>query len=585
MPAAALALVPYPRAVRPLAGAPFRLSPGVVPTGPAEAVAALVDAVAARTGIRISPAPEADPGSAPADPASAAADPASAPADPASDPEAQRRRSGAPRRDTAADGGVSATIPAVVSGIRLAVMGRGAPEAYRIRVDATEVWIEGADAAGLGHGIHTLVQLLIRDGDAWTVPAIEIEDAPRFAHRGLMLDVARHFFPVDAVVRLIDHAAALKLNVLHLHLSDDQGWRLALSSRPELAARASGTSVGGDPGGCYTAADYRTITAYAARHHMTVIPEIDGPGHTHAVGLAYPELAAEPTVTDDVLDAVHTFGGGVPTPGEPYTGLAVGFSSLRIGTPEVDAFLTDVFTELAALTPGPYLHVGGDEALGTSDVDYAAYIATVTGLVAGLGKIPIAWHEAGSAASPGTVGQYWGFARAAADRGTAAADRDTDTDTGTAGTHTDTADRDSAGDKLRAFVRGGGRVILSPADTVYLDMKPRPDAPLGLAWANGPTSVERSYRWEPTMVVPGIAERDILGVEAALWTETIRTEADIEAMVFPRLASAAEIAWSPAEGPERTWPSFRDRVAGLGHAWDAAGIGFDRAPEVPWRGE
>lgn len=504
MPAAALPLVPYPRTVRPKNGAPFRLTPDAAVTGPADAVADLIEAIAARTGIRLTARADAR--------------------------------------------------------INLDVDGHGAPESYRLRVDERAVRITGADAAGLAHGIRTLVQLLAAGNAGWTLPAIQIEDAPRFTHRGLMLDVARHFFPVEVVTRLIDHAAALKLNVLHLHLSDDQGWRLALSSRPELVERAAGTSVGGDPGGHYTAADYRAIIAHATRRHMTVIPEFDGPGHTHAVGLAYPELAAAPTITPGVLDAVREFGGGTPAAGTPYTGIAVGFSSLRIGTPEVAAFLADVFGELATMTPGPYLHIGGDEAHGTADADYAAYIAEVTRLVTDLGKVPVAWHEAGAAAAPGTIGQYWGFVHDV---------------TGTAEAAETTA-------RLRGFVRGGERVILSPADAVYLDMKPRADSPLGLTWANGPTSVERSYRWEPSRAVPGVRESDILGVEAALWTETIRTREDVDAMVFPRLASAAEIGWSPAEAPERTWDGFRTRLAGLGPGWTAAGIGFDRSPEIPW---
>lgn len=406
----------------------------------------------------------------------------------------------------------------------------GAPESYRLRADADGVLIEGADAAGLAHGIRTLAQLAHREADHWVVPAVEIDDAPRFAHRGLLLDVARHFFPVDVVCRVIDRIAAYKLNVLHLHLSDDQGWRLELASRPELAARAGRTAVGGDPGGYYTADDYRALLAHAASRHVTVIPELDGPGHTHAVGLAYPALVADPVITREVRETVEAFGGGLPAPGEPYTGLAVGFSSLRIGDGAVETFLDDVFGELAALTPGPYLHIGGDEALGTPPEAYAAYVRGVTERVQRLGKTPIAWHEAGAAASPGTVGQYWGLRHPV----------------------------DGSDERLRAFVRAGGRVILSPADAAYLDMKPDADSALGLVWADGPTSLEDAYAWDPATLVDGVAESDVLGVEAALWTETIRTEDDIETMLFPRLLATAEIAWTPAGA--RSWPSFAART-------------------------
>ncbi|MDQ1131294.1 family 20 glycosylhydrolase [Microbacterium sp. SORGH_AS_0888] len=442
-------------------------------------------------------------------------------------PRAVRRLSGGPARLP-----VTASSPDVPEAVLRRVSG-GRPESYRLRSDARGVTIEGVDAAGLAHGARTLAQLARREGEEWVVPAVEIDDAPRFSHRGLLLDVARHFFGVDVVCRVIDAIAACKLNVLHLHLSDDQGWRLAMTSRPDLAARASGSAIGGDPGGCYTAEDYRAILAHAASRQVTVVPEIDGPGHTHAVGLAYPELLAEPVVTDEVRAAVDAYGGGLPVTGVPYTGLAVGFSSLRIGDPAVEAFLDDVFGELAALTPGPYVHVGGDEALGTRPEAYAAYLRGVTERVRRLGKTPIAWHEAGGVAAPGTVGQYWGFRTPI----------------------------DDAGERARAFVRAGGRVILSPADAVYLDMKPDADSRLGLVWANGPTSLADAYDWDPATLIEGIGEADVLGVEAALWTETIRTEGDIEQMLWPRLYAAAEIAWTPAE--ERDVRGFTARVEAL----------------------
>ncbi|WP_159502246.1 family 20 glycosylhydrolase [Microbacterium sp. 18062] len=504
-----LGVVPLPCSLERRAGR-LAVTPELAVRGDADGAAAVTDVVAARTGIRL--------------------------------PAAQKRASEDDGRAT----------------VSLRLAPGGAPESYRLVSGPDGVEIDAPDGAGLFYAAQTLGQLLTRDPDGagWHVPSVEITDAPRFAHRGLMLDVARHFFPVEVVERLIDRAAALKLNVLHLHLSDDQGWRLALASRPELAARGSATSALGDPGGHYCADDFRRIVAHATARHMTVVPELDVPGHTHAVGLAHPELAADPVVTDEVLETVAAFGGGVPTRGEPYTGFAVGFSSLRIHEEATYDFLADVFGELAALTPGPYLHLGGDEALGTPPADFASFLTRATAIVADLGKIPIAWHEAGAvdALAPGTIGQYWGFV----------------------------SPIDRTDDDARAFVARGGRLILSPADAIYLDMKVDAATPLGLTWASGPTSVERSYSWEPTEIVAGVAESDILGVEAALWTETIATEADIEAMVFPRIASAAEIAWSPASGPERTWEAFRLRLAALGSAWDDVGIRFTRAAGVPW---
>ncbi|CAL4860653.1 family 20 glycosylhydrolase [Microbacterium sp. MM2322] len=433
--------------------------------------------------------------------------------------------------------------------IVLAVTDGGPAESYRLEVSATGIRITGADAAGLFYGVQTLGQLVRRDGERWVVPSVRIDDAPRFAYRGVMLDVARHFHDVATVRAYVDRAASLKLNVLHLHLSDDQGWRLELRSRPALTARGSTTAVDGAPGGFYTQGDYRAIVDYAASRHLTVVPEFDMPGHTHAVGLAYPDLAEAP-VTDVITE------GSTPVAGEAYTGTAVGFSSLRVHDEATYAFVRDVFGELSELTPGPWLHFGGDESLGTAPEDFALFVARASAIIADLGKTPMAWHEAGAVArlAPGTVGQYWGFV----------------TPTDAAPHHT------------RAIAERGGRVVLSPADAIYLDMKPTADSPLGLTWANGATSLERAYAWEPSAVIAGLPEDAILGVEAPLWTETVATLADIDALAFPRIAAAAEIAWSPADGTERTWESFRTRVGGLGPLWTTLGIRFPALEEVPW---
>lgn len=444
------------------------------------------------------------------------------------------------------------------AGIHLSITPGGEPESYVLASSEAGITVTGADPAGLFYGVQTAAQLLERGRRDGVVPAVTIRDRPRFAYRGVMLDVARHFHPVDTVLAFIDRAASLKFNHLHLHLTDDQGWRLQSAARPLLTEQASSTSAFGDPGGFYTHDDFRRIVDHAAARHMTVVPEIDLPGHTHAVSLAYPELSEPPVISASVLETIDQFGGGVPAGGAPYTGIAVGFSSLRIHEEATYAFLDDVLRELAELTPGPYLHIGGDEALGTPAADYAAFLSRVTAMVAALGKTPIAWHEAGAAPGlhPSTVGQYWGFV-----------------------TPTDGMD-----DKTRTFVRNGARVILSPADAVYLDMKFDAASALGLTWARGVTSLERSYEWDPAAVVEGISDADILGVEAPLWTETVRDLDAIDALAFPRIAAAAEAAWSPPLGrsPDRTWESFRARVGGLGTFWRAHGIAFTPLPGVDW---
>ena len=466
------------------------------------------------------------------------------------------------RRLIAARTGIHLPPPTPADGgrrqIRLSLDHDGPAESYRLRSDVDAVHVAGADAAGLFYGVQTLAQAITADASGWGVPEMEIEDAPRFAYRGVMLDVARHFLDVATVCGYIDRAAGLKFNVLHLHLTDDQGWRIEMHSRRRLTERAATSSVGADGGGFYTHDDYHAIVAYASRRHMVVVPEIDGPSHTHAVSLAYPELCAPPVISAQLQQQAEQDGTDLPVSGVAYEGIGVGFSSLRIRDEQTYTFLADVLTELAALTPGPYLHIGGDEALGTDADDYDHYIERVSRLVVETGKTAIAWHEAGVSGrvAEGTVGQYWGFV----------------------------SPTDGMDEKTRGFVRRGGRVILSPADAIYLDMKFDPDSPLGLTWARGVTSARRAYEWEPTAVIDGIDETQILGVEAPLWSETARTPADIDALAFPRIAAAAEAAWSPAweSLPLRTWESFRSRVGGLGPLWTALGIRFTALPEIEW---
>mgnify|MGYP003429486333 FL=1 len=423
-------------------------------------------------------------------------------------------------------------------------------EGYRLAV-GDGVRIEASTPAGLFYGVQSLRQLTGANG---AVPATTVTDAPRFAYRGVMLDVARYFHGLDTVKAYIDRASALKLNTLHLHLSDDQGWRIQIDAYPRLTELASGSDMAGGEGGFFTKADYREIVEHAAARHMIIVPEIDTPGHTHAVSLAYPELVEEPVILDYMSpDDV----GGIPVSGTPYTGGTVGFSSLKSDEERTYDFLTAVFAELAEMTPGPYLHLGGDEALGTAPADFVKFVTRAAAIVAATGKTPMAWHEAGAASElpAGTVGQYWNYR----------------------------TPQDGHAAKAVSFVEQGGKLVFSPADAIYLDMKYDEATPLGLSWA-GLTSVATSYDWDPATVFPGIGDADILGVEAPMWSETLRSLADIDAMAFPRIASAAEIAWSPAAGAsaQRTWESFRSRVGALGPHWSALGIAFSPRDDIAW---
>ncbi len=406
-------------------------------------------------------------------------------------------------------------------------------EGYVLRITPEQVTLTAHQPAGLFWGVQTLRQLLppaieraSPQPGPWAIPTGEIRDSPRFVWRGVMLDVARHFFSVDEVKRYMDLAAAYKINRFHLHLSDDQGWRLMINAWPNLTEHGGSTEVGGGPGGYYTQAEYADLVAYAQARYMIVIPEIDLPGHTNAALASYPELNC-----DDQAPKL-------------YTGTTVGFSSLCVDKEITYEFLEDVIGEIAALTPGPYIHIGGDEAAATAVPDYIRFIERVEEMVAAHGKQMIGWEEVTRAElREDSVVQLWN------------------------------------NELARSVVERGGPVILSPSSKTYLDMKYDAFSPLGLEWA-GLIEVETGYAWDPINILPGVLEENVLGVEAPLWSETLEDIKDIEFMAFPRLPGHAEIGWSPAEG--RSWEEYRLRLAAHGPRFEAMEINFYRSPQVPW---
>lgn len=404
-------------------------------------------------------------------------------------------------------------------------------EGYDLRVSPDAVHLTAFQPAGLVRGTQSIRQLLphtiehrMPQPGPWLIPAMTIRDYPRFAWRGMMLDVARHFFTVAEVKRCIDLAAFYKLNRFHLHLTDDQGWRLEIKSWPELVRTGGRTQVGGGPGGYYTQEEYAELVAYAQDRCITLVPEIDVPGHTNAALAAYPELNCD---------------GRSP---ELYTGVEVGFSTLCLEREVVYRFMDDVIGEVAALTPGPYLHIGGDEAHSTKLEVYRPFIARVLEIVAAHGKTAVGWEEIGQATlRPGTLAQHW-----------------------------------ASGHILKA-VEQGAMAILSPSTHAYLDMKYDETTPIGLTWA-GTIDVRVAYEWDPANLLPGISEADLAGIESPLWTETVETWDDITFMTLPRLAGHAEIGWSPAAG--RHWEEYRNRLAEHHHRWDATGLKYYRARGV-----
>ncbi|MFE5023707.1 beta-N-acetylhexosaminidase [Streptomyces sp. NPDC056656] len=429
-------------------------------------------------------------------------------------------------------------------GIRLELSSRAqdlGAEGYRLVSGRGSVTITAHKAAGLFHGVQTLRQQLpakveksSEQAGPWLVAGGTIEDSPRYGYRGAMLDVSRHFFGVDKVKRYIDELALYKVNKLHLHLSDDQGWRIAIDSWPKLATYGGSTQVGGGQGGYFTKAQYKEIVQYAASRYLEVIPEIDMPGHTNAALASYAELNCD----------------GVAPP--LYTGTNVGFSSLCVNKDRTYDFVDDVIRELAAITPGKYLHIGGDEAHSTSHEDYVTFMDKVQPIVAKYGKTVIGWHQlTGATPAKGALAQYWGL------DGTSAAEKA----------------------QVAAAAQKGTGIVMSPADRLYLDMKYNKDTPLGLAWA-GYVEVQRSYDWNPGSYLPGVPASAVQGVEAPLWSETLSTSAQVEYMAFPRLPGVAELGWSPEATHD--WNTYKVRLAAQGPRWDALGIGYYKSTQVPW---
>ena len=418
-------------------------------------------------------------------------------------------------------------------------------EGYELLISADSIRLAAAAPAGLFHGVQTLRQLLPhgieaqlsaqRTATAWTVSPGRITDRPRFAWRGAMLDVARHFFTVDEVQQYIDVMALYKLNMLHLHLADDQGWRVQIDSWPRLTTVGGSTQVGGGAGGFYTKQDYAALVRYASDRFITIVPEIDMPGHTNAAIAAYPELGcSKPT---------PGLGGGTQAPGL-YTGTQVGWSTFCPDSEVTYRFVDDVLRELALMTPGPYLHIGGDEVHALPPAQYVHFVERVQDIVYKYGKTMVGWEEVGHARLRATsLAQQW------------------------------------KSDSISPAVRQGALLIMSPATKAYLDMKYTPATELGLDWS-GFVELRTAYDWNPATYMKGVSEQAITGVEAALWTETVQNMTAAQYLVMPRLPAIAEVAWSPQSA--REWESFRTRLAAHAARWRLIGINYYASPQVAW---
>ena len=403
-------------------------------------------------------------------------------------------------------------------------------ESYELDIKKKQISIRASNDSGFFRALTTLDQIIrfqkLRSVLEF-IPTGLIKDAPRYSYRGAMLDVSRHFFTVEEVKRYIDLLALYKINYLHLHLSDDQGWRIEVKSWPNLTQHGGSTEVGGGVGGFYTQEDYKDLIAYAENRFITIIPEIDIPGHTNAALASYPELNCD---------------GKSPA---LYTGTEVGFSSLCVDIEITFQFIDDVIREISEITPGDYFHIGGDESHATKEEEYNVFINKTQDIVEKYGKKVIGWDEIQSSEiKPNTIAQYW-------------------------------ADSENA----LGAIKKGAHVLMSPAKFAYLDMQYDSLSPYGLHWASY-ISVKRGYDWNPDELVTGITKENIIGIEAPLWSETISNFEELSYLAFPRLLGYAEIGWSKNE--QRKWETYQSRLIKHGVLLDSLSINYYKSPDISW---
>ncbi|GLZ32771.1 beta-N-acetylhexosaminidase [Lentzea sp. NBRC 105346] len=419
----------------------------------------------------------------------------------------------------------------------------GPPQGYRLTVSPGGTVIEASDEAGEFYAYQTIRQLI--GPDAFRVASIDrtptmlpvctIEDYPRFPWRGCMIDVARHFVPKHDLLRYVDLLSVHKLNVLHLHLTDDQGWRFEVKRYPKLTSvggwrsssrygdRRSGGRTGRPHGGFYTQDDLREIFEYARQRHVLVIPEIDVPGHSQAAIAAYPALG------------VHG--------GDVWTDWGVNERVLNTEESTVD-FYRNVFDELIDVFPSEVIGIGGDEAPGHD----GSFVRQIAQHLVRRGRRPYGWDEI-VAAGPlpaGTIVASW---------------------------------RGISGGVTAA--RDGHDVVMCPEEFVYLDYRQssREDEPIPVGTV---TTVEDVYGWEPMPAsLTGAEPGRVLGAQANLWTEHLDSPRRLDYAAFPRLAAFAEVVWSPREKD----PGFLDRLAAH-HLprLDALGVEYrPLAGPLPWQ--
>ena len=416
-------------------------------------------------------------------------------------------------------------------------------EGYLLEITSNRIIIKGKTGEGIYRGWQTLTQIieLAQNTDnAGYIPTGQITDEPEYGYRGTMLDVARHFFNLEEVKRHIDLISYYKINHLHLHLSDDQGWRIEIKSWPKLTEKGSLTEVGGGKGGFFTQDDYKEIVNYAASKFITIVPEIDIPGHTNSALASYEKLNCDGKLR------------------ELYTGTNVGFSTLCNNEYSYQ-FIDDIIREISSISPGPYFHIGGDETYATKKEDYVEFITKTSEIVKKYNKKIIGWDDINVAnIPPNTILQFWNYSQTPDNQ-------DLDEQTGFK--------------NILNGLKKEPKVLLSPAGLMYLDMKYDSLTKLGLTWA-GTIDVKKGYDWSVTELFSEIPRDKIIGIEAPLWTETAANSSDLEFLTLPRLPGYAEIGWTKSD--LREWSDYKVRLASHSIIWKNKKINYYPSPLIDW---
>lgn len=441
-------------------------------------------------------------------------------------------------------------------------------ETYRLTVAPDGITCRARTPEGVFRAATTAAQLIITAPEGARLPFQDLTDAPRYAWRGLMLDPARTFLSPDELRRIIDLAALYKLNVLHLHLTDNEGWRLELPRTPQF----TGPQPDGTVREFYSAAEFRALQEYAAARFVTVVPEIDLPGHCTALRDALPGLRAAPA--PEGLEGRVAF-----TP------------PLDLTDPQTRTVLTRVFTDVCELTAGPYVHIGADEALGATPESFVASVRELRALVRECGKRPLGWQES-ARAGLGTddIVQHW-VNVPMMDLPDTAEEFARRPELAGAGLSLEfikalksffaPTDHD-----LERALAGGGRVLLSPQSHLYLDRpyaaEVAPPEQAAAAARLGfpsyrPLGVRDTALWDPASY--GIPDEQVAGVEATVFAERFKGFEDVTMLLLPRLAAVAEAAWC---GRAPRWPEYRDRLARHGRMWDERGLAYFATTEVSW---